>query len=80
MAVEISGKTTLVTGGGSGICLAFAGKLLQGGCNIVVADLALQVEEDALVSKSHPLVDNSTLRCDRFKRGRRAQRRGKRSS
>jgi NAD(P)-dependent dehydrogenase (short-subunit alcohol dehydrogenase family) len=44
MALELNGKTALVTGGGSGICLELTKKLLAGGCNVVVADLALRPE------------------------------------
>jgi 3-hydroxybutyrate dehydrogenase len=46
MAIQLSGKTALVTGGGSGICLAFTQALLAKGCNVVVADLALTPEAD----------------------------------
>lgn len=49
MAVEeLNGKTALVTGGGSGISLAFTLRLLTAGCNVVVADLALSPEAEAL--------------------------------
>jgi hypothetical protein len=45
---DLSGKTALVTGGGSGISLAFTLRLLEAGCNVVVADLALSPEAEAL--------------------------------
>lgn len=45
---DLNGKTALVTGGGSGISLAFSLRLLEAGCNVVVADLALSPEADAL--------------------------------
>ena len=45
---DLNGKTALVTGGGSGISLAFTFRLLEAGCNVVVADLALSPEADAL--------------------------------
>lgn len=45
---ELDGKTALVTGGGSGISLAFTLRLLEAGCNVVVADLALSPEAKAL--------------------------------
>jgi len=45
---DLNGKTAIVTGGGSGISLAFTLRLLEAGCNVVVADLALSPEADAL--------------------------------
>jgi 3-hydroxybutyrate dehydrogenase len=45
---HLKGKTALVTGGGSGISLAFTLRLLEAGCNVVVADLALSPEAQAL--------------------------------
>ena len=45
---DLKGKTALVTGGGSGISLAFTLRLLEAGCNVVVADLALSHEAQAL--------------------------------
>lgn len=45
---DFNGKTALVTGGGSGISLAFALRLLESGCNVLVADLALSPEAQAL--------------------------------
>jgi 3-hydroxybutyrate dehydrogenase len=45
---DLKGKTALVTGGGSGISLAFALRLPEAGCNVVVADLALSSEAKAL--------------------------------
>jgi NAD(P)-dependent dehydrogenase (short-subunit alcohol dehydrogenase family) len=45
---DLKGKTALVTGGGSGISLAFTLRLLEAGCNVVVADLALSPEAQAL--------------------------------
>jgi 3-hydroxybutyrate dehydrogenase len=45
---DLRGKTVLVTGGGSGISLAFTLRLLEAGCNVVVADLALSSEAGAL--------------------------------
>jgi 3-hydroxybutyrate dehydrogenase len=41
MALQVDGKTALVTGGGSGICLEFTQILLSHGCNVVVVDLVL---------------------------------------
>lgn len=45
---DLNGKTALITGGGSGISLAFALRLLEAGCNVLVADLALSPEAEAL--------------------------------
>jgi NAD(P)-dependent dehydrogenase (short-subunit alcohol dehydrogenase family) len=50
MSQSIRGKTAIVTGAGSGINLAFAQQLLAGGCNIVIADLALRPEAQELVN------------------------------
>lgn len=44
MSHSIQGKTAIVTGAGSGINLAFAEQLLNGGCNVLFADLALRPE------------------------------------
>ena len=49
MALDIKGKTALVTGGGSGICLALTKRLLASGCNVVVADIQLLDDAKALV-------------------------------
>ncbi|KAI0593177.1 short-chain dehydrogenase [Biscogniauxia sp. FL1348] len=47
---SVSGKTAIVTGAGSGICLAFASLLLSRGCNVVLADLSLRPEAQQLLS------------------------------
>ncbi|KAH7215957.1 amino acid permease-domain-containing protein [Fusarium oxysporum] len=49
MSHSIRGKTAIVTGAGSGINLAFAEQLLNGGCNVLFADLALRPEAQKLV-------------------------------
>lgn len=41
MALDVRGKTALITGGGSGICLELTKALRDAGCNVVVADLTL---------------------------------------
>lgn len=46
MALQVAGKTAFITGAGSGICLEFAKLLLEQGCNVVVADLALTPAAD----------------------------------
>ncbi len=51
MAMNVAGKTAIVTGAGSGINLCFAKLLLEKGCNVVFADLALRPEAQALVSQ-----------------------------
>lgn len=50
MALQVKGKTALVTGGGSGICLEFTKLLLSEGCNVVLADLSLRPEAEAVVN------------------------------
>jgi len=57
MAMNVTGKTAIVTGAGSGINLCFAIKLLDKGCNVVFADLALRPEAEAVVSK-YPLTSS----------------------
>lgn len=52
MALNVSGKTAIVTGAGSGINLAFAQLLLRSNCNVVFADLALRPEAEEVV-KAH---------------------------
>lgn len=53
MALELKGKTALVTGGGSGIGLELTRQLLAGGCNVVIADLQLREEAKELTEKQH---------------------------
>ncbi len=54
MAMNVAGKTAIVTGAGSGINLSFAIKLINKGCNVVFADIALRPEAEAVVAE-HPL-------------------------
>jgi 3-hydroxybutyrate dehydrogenase len=54
MAMNVSSKTAIVTGAGSGINFSFAQQLLEKGCNVVIADLALRPEAQALIAK-YPL-------------------------
>lgn len=51
MAMNVAGKTALVTGAGSGINFCFAALLLFKGCNVVIADLALRPEAEELPAK-----------------------------
>ncbi|EWY80984.1 hypothetical protein FOYG_15275 [Fusarium oxysporum NRRL 32931] len=48
---DVKGKNAIVTGAGSGICLAFAKQLLENGCSVVIADLNLRPEAEELVNK-----------------------------
>lgn len=50
MALKVNGKTALVTGGGSGICLEFTKLLLSKGCNVLIADLNLTPDAEKLMS------------------------------
>ncbi|KAH7157488.1 hypothetical protein B0J13DRAFT_581634 [Dactylonectria estremocensis] len=53
MTISVEGKAAIITGGGSGINLAFARILLGKGCSVLIADLKLQPEaEDVL--KEYP--------------------------
>ncbi|KAJ5620771.1 hypothetical protein N7510_004755 [Penicillium lagena] len=51
MAVSVNGKSALITGAGSGINLSFAKLLLEQGCNVLIADLALRPEAQVLIDK-----------------------------
>ncbi|KAJ1323115.1 15-hydroxyprostaglandin dehydrogenase (NAD) [Microdochium nivale] len=51
MALQVSGKTAIITGAGSGINLAFAKLLLENDCNVIIADLALRPAAKALVDQ-----------------------------
>ncbi|KAF2215332.1 hypothetical protein CERZMDRAFT_56912 [Cercospora zeae-maydis SCOH1-5] len=55
---DVQGKTALVTGAGSGICFAFARLLLEKGCNVVIADIALRPEAEQLVKQYSAQDDN----------------------
>jgi NAD(P)-dependent dehydrogenase (short-subunit alcohol dehydrogenase family) len=57
--MNVSSKTAIITGAGSGINLSFAQQLLEKGCNVVIADLALRPEAEALVAK-YPLSSSGT--------------------
>lgn len=54
MALDIKGKTALVTGGGSGICLELTKRLLAGGCNVLIADIIMRkgLEEELSASQA----------------------------
>lgn len=53
MALDIRGKTALVTGGASGIGLELTRQLLAGGCNVVIADLTLHQEAQEVTDAKH---------------------------
>ncbi|KAG2018930.1 hypothetical protein GB937_005568 [Aspergillus fischeri] len=50
MAFSVKGKSAIVTGAGSGINLCFAKILLENGCNVLIADLALRPEAQEVVN------------------------------
>ncbi|KAI0020502.1 NAD(P)-binding protein [Xylariomycetidae sp. FL0641] len=57
---DVSGKFAVVTGGGSGIGLAFVKLLLEEGCSVIVGDLSLRPEAEALAKAyPHPPADES---------------------
>ncbi|TQS33444.1 hypothetical protein Golomagni_06210 [Golovinomyces magnicellulatus] len=64
MALEIHGKTALVTGGASGIGLAFSHKLLDGGCNVVIADLTLPPKAQELLDTKFNGASASFVKTD----------------
>ncbi len=47
---DLKGKIALVTGGGSGINLAFVKLLYSAGCNVLIADLALHISAQSWLS------------------------------
>ncbi|KAF7716395.1 Uncharacterized protein PECH_005315 [Penicillium ucsense] len=51
MAFSVQDRTALITGAGSGINFSFAKLLLESGCNVLIADLTLRSEAEALVEK-----------------------------
>ncbi|KAJ7363054.1 hypothetical protein DFH08DRAFT_951261 [Mycena albidolilacea] len=48
---DVKGKTALITGAGSGINFCFAKLLVSKGCNVMIADLVLRPESQALVDE-----------------------------
>ncbi|KAL2001838.1 hypothetical protein VTN02DRAFT_1129 [Thermoascus thermophilus] len=48
---SVKGKSAIVTGAGSGINLSFAKHLLEHGCNVLIADLSLRPEAQAVVNQ-----------------------------
>ena len=64
MALDIRNKTALVTGGGSGIGLDLCRKLLNGACNVVIADIALRPEAKELLNGSYDVASASFIQTD----------------
>ncbi|KAH9830874.1 Enoyl-(Acyl carrier protein) reductase [Teratosphaeria destructans] len=58
----VEGKSALITGAGSGIGYCFARLLLEKGCNVLIADLALRPEAQKLVDE-HSARDSGKPRC-----------------
>ena len=50
---SVAGHVALVSGGGSGIGLAFVQALVQRGCRVLIADLALRPESEAFIAASN---------------------------
>ncbi|KAG0155721.1 hypothetical protein PDIDSM_2894 [Penicillium digitatum] len=51
MALSVKGRSAIITGAGSGINFSFAKLLVENGCNVLIADLALRPEAQALADK-----------------------------
>ncbi|KAI9927506.1 hypothetical protein MW887_003123 [Aspergillus wentii] len=47
---DLSGKVNLVTGGGSGINLAFTRLLIEAGCKVLIADLGLHAQAEEWIA------------------------------
>ncbi|KAJ9143418.1 Short chain dehydrogenase [Pleurostoma richardsiae] len=57
---DVKGKFAIVTGAGSGINHAFAEQLLNAGCSVIFADIALRPESEATIAKfPHPSKDGA---------------------
>ncbi|KAL7905269.1 hypothetical protein GGI35DRAFT_461261 [Trichoderma velutinum] len=51
MTTSVKGKYALITGGGTGINLSFARLLLSKGCSVIIGDLRLTPEAEALINE-----------------------------
>ncbi|KAJ5172220.1 Short-chain dehydrogenase/reductase SDR [Penicillium capsulatum] len=54
MAFPVNGKSAVITGAGSGINLAWAKLLVENGCNVLIADLALRPEAQVFADAHAP--------------------------
>ena len=63
LSFPLSNKIVLITGGGSGIGLAFAQHCHQNGARVLIGDLQLNAEAQAYLS-SHPKTEISFETCD----------------
>lgn len=61
MSLSVAGKYALITGGGSGINLAFARLLLSQGCSVIIGDRALRPEAEKLIAE-YPHSSSSTTK------------------
>ena len=50
-SLSVSGKAAVITGAGSGINYELAKLLLSKGCNVLIADIALRPESQALLDQ-----------------------------
>ena len=55
----VSGKIALITGAGSGICLATAQRFHQKGCHVLLADLRLTPEAESWINS----IDKSSVKA-----------------
>jgi NAD(P)-dependent dehydrogenase (short-subunit alcohol dehydrogenase family) len=65
--IALSGKVVLVTGGGSGINLAFSKLVHQQGAKVIIADLQLTAEGSAFINEV-PSSSAIFVQCDVRKR------------
>jgi len=59
---DLTGKGAIVTGGGSGISLAFTRHLYQAGCNVLICDLGLHHEAQKWLDSLPPKAPDATPR------------------
>ncbi|KIW22112.1 uncharacterized protein PV07_12433 [Cladophialophora immunda] len=60
----LNGRGAIVTGGGSGISLAFVKLLFQAGCNVLIADLRLHSEAEEFINSIGSRSDLATKGSD----------------